>query len=105
MPETLTRLCATDGLAPGEVRRFHVEGLPPIALFNVEGTFYATADTCTHQRASLAEGEVEGDEVICPLHFQVFHIPTGEAREGVSKKPLDTYAVVVDDGVVFIETP
>ena len=105
MPETLTRLCATDALAPGEARCFHVDGVPPVALFNVEGTFYATADTCTHQRASLADGELDGDEIICPLHFQVFHVPTGEAREGVTKKPLDTYAVVVDDGAVFIETP
>lgn len=103
MPGTLTRLCAADEVAEGSVRRFEFEDRPPVALFNVTGAFHAIPDTCSHQRASLAEGEIDGDEVICPLHFQVFHIPTGEAREGITKKCLEPYPVVLEDGVVYLE--
>jgi nitrite reductase/ring-hydroxylating ferredoxin subunit len=99
------RICAQDDVPEGEARRFAVADHPPVALFNVDGTLYATADTCSHQRASLADGEVDGDEVICPLHFQVFHIPTGQAREGVTTTPIATYPVSIEDGDVFVELP
>jgi nitrite reductase/ring-hydroxylating ferredoxin subunit len=102
---TSIRLCGATELAPGDARRFPVAGAEPVALFNVEGTLYATADTCSHQRASLSQGEVEGDEVICPLHFQVFHIPTGEAREGITTKPIETFPLSVVEGDVYLELP
>lgn len=105
MAPTLTWLCNVDDVAPGTARRFDLDGLEPVALFNVDGAFHATADTCTHQRASLSEGEIDGDEVICPLHFQVFHVPSGEAREGITKICLKTYPVVVRDGAVHLELP
>jgi nitrite reductase/ring-hydroxylating ferredoxin subunit len=104
MPSTLIRVCGIDEVAPGTARRFELPGLDPVALFNLEGTFHAIADTCTHQRASLSDGEIDGDEVICPLHFQVFHIPTGEAREGITKTCLATHEVVVHDDAVYLET-
>jgi nitrite reductase/ring-hydroxylating ferredoxin subunit len=97
------RLCAQAEVPEGEARCFAVPHHPPVALFNVGGTIYATADTCSHQRASIAEGEVDGDEVICPLHFQVFHIPTGEAREGVTTTPIATYPVSIEAGDIYVE--
>ena len=100
---TTVRLCRADEVEVGHAKCFAVDGHDPIALFNVGGTVYATADTCSHQRASLAEGEIDGDEVICPLHFQVFHIPTGEAREGVTQESIATYAVSVVDGDVLVK--
>lgn len=102
-PEGLIRLCPATDLAPGSARCFTFSDRPPVALFNVGGTFYAVADTCPHQRGSLSEGDVEGDEVICPLHFQVFHIPTGEARKGITKTPVETFPVVLHDGVVYLD--
>jgi len=103
---TIVRLCRSDDIEIGQARCFSpAGGRPPVALFNVDGRIYATADTCSHQRASLADGEVDGDEVICPLHFQVFHIPTGEAREGVTKEPIATYPVSISDGEVMVELP
>jgi nitrite reductase/ring-hydroxylating ferredoxin subunit len=98
-------LCAAGEIPVGGARRFVVEGHEPVAIFNLGGTLYATADKCSHQRASLSEGEVDGDEVICPLHFQVFHIPTGEAREGITRAPIATYAVCVDHGQIVVELP
>jgi nitrite reductase/ring-hydroxylating ferredoxin subunit len=99
------RLCAVDDVPEGQARAFQIDEHPPVAVFNVAGTLHATADTCPHQRASLAEGDIEDDEVICPLHFQVFHIPTGEAREGVTKKCLATYPIRLSGPDVLVELP
>ena len=94
-------MCAVEELAPGQARRVDVE--PPIAVFNVAGEFFATDDTCTHAKASLAEGYIDGDQVECPLHFAKFCVRTGRALSLPAKRPLRTHDVVVEDGVVFVE--
>jgi hypothetical protein len=42
-----------------------------IAVFNVEGAFYAIADTCAHRSDSLGEGQLQGNVVVCPLSWSV----------------------------------
>ena len=64
-----------------------------IALFRVNGAFYALSDTCTHRGGPLSEGDVEGAEVTCPWHGAKFDISTGAvlgapAREGVKSYPV-----------------
>lgn len=76
-----------------------------IALYNLNGKFYATGDTCTHARASLADGFVHEDCVECPLHEGVFHIPTGEPRSGPVSKPIPVYPIKVVGGTVLVELP
>ncbi len=49
-----------------------------IGLFNLGGTIHAIDDVCPHAEGSLSEGEITGDEVMCPLHFATFNIRTGE---------------------------
>ncbi|MFP6744644.1 MAG: Rieske 2Fe-2S domain-containing protein, partial [Alphaproteobacteria bacterium] len=44
-----------------------------VAIYNVDGTYYATDDICTHEFASLCEGFIDGDIVECPLHAGQFH--------------------------------
>ena len=50
-----------------------------LCLFRIKGQVYATQDTCTHGAASLSEGYVDGEEIECPFHQGLFHIPTGKA--------------------------
>ena len=59
------KVASTADLAPGEARCVEVSG-KKIALFNLEGSFYAIDDTCTHRGGPLSEGEVSGEEVTCP---------------------------------------
>ena len=99
----LTPLCTTALVPPGEARRLTLASGDEIALFNVDGTHYAISDTCPHQGGSLALGEVDGDEVLCPLHFQAFHIPSGESRGRLCKTAVQTYPIVVEQGVVYLE--
>ncbi len=50
-----------------------------IAIFNVEGEYFAIDDMCSHAEASLAEGEVFDCKIECPLHGAEFDLKTGEA--------------------------
>ncbi len=63
-------------IAPGQARLLNVRG-KEIALFNVEGTFFALENACTHEEGPLAEGDIEGHEVTCPWHGARFDIRTG----------------------------
>lgn len=94
-------VCRVEELPAGTAQR--IEVVPPVAVFNVGGDLYATDDTCTHSKASLAEGYITGDEVECPLHFARFCISTGEALCLPARRPLKTYEVVVEEGEVFVE--
>ncbi len=74
-----------------------------IALFHVDGKIFATDDTCTHADASLTEGCVEGQQVICPLHGARFDVTTGAALTRPAVTPVDTYPVKVENGEIFVE--
>jgi len=75
MPQFI-KVATTDELADQQAKLVEVEG-QKIALFRVDGVFYALSDTCTHRRGPLSEGTVEGAEVTCPWHGATFDIRTG----------------------------
>ena len=74
-----------------------------IAIYNLDGEFFATDDTCTHARASLSEGQICGDEIVCPLHFATFDIKTGRCTGGPAIDDLRTYPLRVVDDEIQIE--
>ncbi|HEU5434219.1 MAG TPA: non-heme iron oxygenase ferredoxin subunit [Thermomicrobiales bacterium] len=63
-------------LAPGELLYVEV-GAEPVCLINLDGELYAVGDVCTHEGASLADGQIIGDELECPLHGGSYAIRTG----------------------------
>jgi nitrite reductase/ring-hydroxylating ferredoxin subunit len=67
-----------------------------IALFNVDGTFYAIDNTCTHFGASLSRGELKGDEVSCPWHGAKFRVTTGEVLSPPAPQGVHSYKVRVN---------
>jgi 3-phenylpropionate/trans-cinnamate dioxygenase ferredoxin subunit len=75
----------------------------PVAIFRSGGRFYAIADTCTHEEASLAEGElVDEFTVECPLHGAQFDIRTGKVLCLPATVNEETFEVIVDDGMVKV---
>lgn len=71
------KVASTNEIAPGQARLVTVKD-KEIALFNVDGEFFALDNGCTHDDGPLAEGEISGHEVICPLHGARFDVRTGE---------------------------
>jgi len=74
-----------------------------ILVANVDGQYYATDDTCTHEEASLSSGSLKDDLVKCPLHGSRFNLRTGEPMEDPAEEPLRCYAVKVENGAVLVE--
>lgn len=95
-------LIKADALAPGSMTCVDVGG-QRVLVANVDGVFYATDDTCTHEEASLSSGSLKGELVKCPLHGSRFSVRTGEPMEDPAEEALRCYPVTVEDGVVLVE--
>ena len=92
----------TDEIPEDEAKRVIIGDLH-IAIFNLEGQFYATGDVCTHAYASLSEGYVEDGCVECPLHAGVFDIKTGKAMSLPVVEDIKTYPVRVEGEDIYVE--
>jgi nitrite reductase/ring-hydroxylating ferredoxin subunit len=88
-------------LAPGKMMRVEIAGRR-ILLANVDGRFYATADTCTHEDASLSAGSLRGELVKCPLHGSRFNVCTGRVMEEPAQEDLKTYPVRVEGDDILV---
>jgi nitrite reductase/ring-hydroxylating ferredoxin subunit len=95
-------VCAVADVAPGSVKSFDV-GDESVAVYNVDGTFYATEARCTHAVADLADGILDGDIIECSLHFGAFNVRTGKAIQAPCFIDLKTFRTEVKDGQVFVD--
>jgi 3-phenylpropionate/trans-cinnamate dioxygenase ferredoxin subunit len=73
-----------------------------IAMFRIGDEVFAVGDRCSHAEASLAEGEVFDHEVECPRHGSEFDLRTGKPLSLPATKPVPTYEVTIEDGVVYL---
>lgn len=88
-------------LAPGEHTLVEVDGAA-IALFNLDGEFYAIEDVCTHDGSEIASGCVVDGSIECPRHGARFDIKSGEVTAPPAYEAVDTFAVRVVDDVVQV---
>jgi 3-phenylpropionate/trans-cinnamate dioxygenase ferredoxin subunit len=93
---------AVDTLPRGRGVRVSI-GEDRIALFRIGDEVFAIGDRCSHAEASLAEGEVFDHEVECPRHGSEFDLRTGKALSLPATRPVPTYQVSVEDGVVYLD--
>jgi len=97
-------ICPLEELPPGEKRLIEVEDLE-IGVFNCQGTILAIEDRCSHDDGELVEGEFDQDDctVECPRHGSLFDLRTGKPLNLPAYVPIDTFPVVVEDGVIRVE--
>src|SRR2546426_1943535 len=76
-PERAARpVVVADELQEGAGKALTVNGTE-VAVFRCSNRLYALENRCPHTAGPLADGTVDGDEVICPLHGYRFNIRTG----------------------------
>ncbi len=89
-------------LEPGEGKTVEVDGVS-LALFNVDGTYFAIANACTHVGGPLGEGSLIGKEVTCPLHGAQFDVTCGKALSGPASGDAKSFPVSLVGNDVFVE--
>lgn len=101
MAEFVT-VAKTNEIETGQARLVEVKG-KPIALFNVDGKFFAVDNTCTHRGGPLAEGEISGHEVTCPWHGATFDVRTGEVVGPPAQRAVGCHGVRVSGTDIEVE--
>ncbi len=88
-------------IPPGEGRAF-TAGTVPVAVFRLrDGSLRATQTACPHADGPLADGQLDADVLVCPLHLYAFRWCDGAATRG--DLLVRTYPVREVDGFVVVD--
>jgi nitrite reductase (NADH) small subunit len=88
------RLGPLDQIPVGEGRAFGVDGRQ-VAVFRLRtGAVYAVSAVCPHKGGPIADGQIDGSIVLCPLHTNAFELATGCSTTG--QPPLASWHVEID---------
>ena len=90
---------AETALAEGENIVVDVDGTD-VALFKIQGSFYAIEDICSHDGAEIASGLLDGDEIICPRHGARYCIKTGAVKSPPAYEAIKCFPVRIDNNTV-----
>ena len=74
-----------------------------VALFRVNGQFFALDDVCTHDGGPLAEGRLDDHTIACPRHGAKFDIRTGKALTMPATQPTVAHQVRIVGDEVFVK--
>lgn len=97
-----TKAAATKDISDGKGKKVSING-KDIALFNVEGKFFAVDAKCTHVGGPLANGKIKDLCVECPWHHSEFDLKTGAVKHGPATKPVKTYKTKVEKDDVLVD--
>lgn len=95
---------SVDAVSEGGALGVEVNGVD-VALYRIDGAFYATGNICTHQHAFMSDGYVDDGCIECPLHQALFDIRTGAVVDGPAKTPLPVYPTRVEGTDLLIDLP
>lgn len=90
-----------DEFEAGSFRTIDVDDVD-VAVFNLDGEFYAIEDLCSHENFPLTEGCVEGGEIVCALHGARFCIKTGKVLSAPAYEDVQAFPVRIEDGMVQV---
>lgn len=88
-------------MQPGECKVVDVEDVM-IAVFNINGEYFAIEDVCTHDGSEIASGCLHGDEIECPRHGARFSLRSGEVTAPPAYEAIDTFPVRIESGMVQV---
>ncbi|CAB4896714.1 Rieske (2Fe-2S) protein [Rhodococcus fascians] len=92
---------ALEDLTPGEGRAYVVDGQQVAVFLLSDGSVRAMDAVCPHRGGPLADGQIDGSVVVCPLHQYAFSLDDGTCPSGISS--VRTYPAAVVNGKVTVE--
>ena len=91
----------------GDVKPNHMKGIKlngkQILLANLNGSFYAIGNVCTHMGCMLSNGKIQGNNVECSCHASVFDLTTGKVVSEPAYKPEPKYELKIENDQVLIK--
>ena len=90
----------SDEVKEGEIVAIEVDELS-VGLTRLNGKVCAFRDICTHDDGPLAEGVIEGDDIVCPRHGARFNLHTGKATFP-APAPLPVYEAIEEEGEIRV---
>ena len=97
----LIKVAETKDVPAGKAIAVEVQGVK-VAIFNIDGSYYAVDDTCTHKGGPLSEGELEGTVVTCPWHGATFDLSTGNHLAPPAPTGVTRWEVKIEGGDVMV---
>lgn len=90
-----------EDLGPGRVRKVSANGRA-VALCHSPSGIHALDDRCPHRGGSLGEGDLMGEELVCPLHFWTFDVRTGATSPDPSGPGVPRHEVRIENGRILV---
>jgi 3-phenylpropionate/trans-cinnamate dioxygenase ferredoxin component len=97
-------VAAVEDLPTGKRMYVEIDG-QQIVVFNLAGGLFAIADVCSHDDGPVGDGDLEGEEVICPRHGARFDLRTGKALALPAVVDIPAYPVRVREGQIEVGLP
>lgn len=98
----LIKVASLSDVPPGTLKGA-VAKMQPLVLANVDGDIYALEDQCSHQEYPLADGELDGGDVVCLHHGARFDARSGKNKGLPAVRPVRVFPVQVRDGDIYVE--
>ena len=98
------KVATVQEVPPGTAKQVQIDGRT-LAVFNVNGSFHVLDDTCPHRGGPLSEGDLEGQEVICPWHGARFDVTSGAHLCPPARSDVACYHVQVAGDEVQVDLP
>jgi nitrite reductase/ring-hydroxylating ferredoxin subunit len=94
------RVADVSEVPPGRGKVVVVQG-HPVALFNVDGAFFAVSNVCLHRGGPIGEGVLDGPVVTCPLHGWEYDVRSGK-NVGNPTARLRTFHVRLEGDAILV---
>jgi 3-phenylpropionate/trans-cinnamate dioxygenase ferredoxin subunit len=89
-------------MAEGEHLVVDLDDGTAVAVFRVQGQYYAVEDACTHDGNPIAGGRIIGTEIVCPRHAARFCLKTGAALCPPAYEDIASFETRVQDGRIQV---
>jgi len=96
-----TDVGSTNELREGRVKLVVVDDRR-LALCHTSAGFFALDNTCPHRGGPLAEGDVIGNEIVCPWHLWGFDVATGTCG-GNADLSVGTHEVRIEGDRILVK--
>ncbi len=96
-------VCAVGDIADGGHQVVDAGGGFEVAVFLVDGQYFAIEDRCSHDDGPLADGEIADCQVTCPRHGARFDLRTGAALCLPAYRPIETFPVRIESGRIIVD--